>query len=119
MREIERGVPGEVPSLDWCGIDAEFDTYVVDFTNVCVDLIKWEDIFRDRVVPDQVFGVLVIELHAAIDAAIEESVVNTYVEHTSGFPFQVRIGQLGGTEDDIVRAIKGIITVRTAVGGDG
>ena len=99
MSQIKRCHPVEVPRADSVDVDGELHTAVCDFADVGLDIVEGIDNGRDRIAPDEVLGLLVVELDATVDAVVPESIVETDVEHGGRLPLQVGVGQLRGAED--------------------
>ena len=103
MREHQTGVPGEVLGLYGISIDRDFYASVGHLSYVGVDVVEWIDIGAHGIVPDEVPGLLVVELDATVDASPKEGIVDTHVEHAGRFPFQVLVGILSGSQRIVFR----------------
>ena len=98
MRQVDGGHPVEVLCADRVDVNRQLDTLVGNLTHVGRDGAEGIDIGRNGVVPDEVLGLLMIELDGTVDAVLEESEVDTDVEHTRALPLQVGVRVLRSSE---------------------
>ena len=119
MREVQRRVPFKVLGFHGNGIERELHALVGDFSDVGLNGAKRVDERRNRVGPNQVFGLLVIELQRTVEPSAKDSVVDTEVKHARCLPLQVFIGQFRGTQRHIGHAIALEIGAGCAIRGHG
>ena len=91
MRQVQCGIPSEIFGLNRHCINGQLNTRISDITHIGIHLTVWINIGRYRIVPYQVGCLLVIELNRTTQSTIQESEIQTHIEHTSAFPLQIRI----------------------------
>ena len=92
VRQIDGGVPCEVLGLYRNSIQCKLDTLIGHLTYISIHPSVYILCGRNRIAPDQVLGLLMINLDSTIDTSSQESKVKTDVQHRCCFPFEVGVG---------------------------
>ena len=107
MREVKSCHPVEILCADSINVNGELNTSIGNLTYVSSDVIDRIDNCRNRIVPNQVLGLLVVELNATVDTVLPETIVDTYVEHACGLPSKVVVSKLCCSENSPAIALIG------------
>ena len=105
VSQVDAGHPVEILRADGIDVQSQLDTLVGHLTDIGIHLTINILCRRNRIFPNQVFSLLVVNLDSTVDAILQESEVKTDVQHACGLPLQVGISILGRTIEAIVFTI--------------
>ena len=95
MWNVQSSAPGKVSCYYRGGVDSQFDTFVANLTYVRSHCAVRITVGRNCIIKDQIFCALVVVFDGTGQSVVEESEVNTDVEHACTLPFQVWISIFG------------------------